>query len=170
MVAKIDPLKYLLSKASLTGRLAKWVMLLSEFDIEYVERKAIKGQVIANQLAKAPLFDNTPMQIEFMDSSIMTLSSREWQLFFDGSYTQNGYGASILFITPQGYSIPKSFRLKFPCTNNIVEYEALLNGMKIAIEWRVIEHTFMETHNLAFIKSMMCIELRMKSLFLTKEW
>lgn len=37
LVAKIHPLKYLLSKAALTGRLAKWVMLLSEFDIEYVE-------------------------------------------------------------------------------------------------------------------------------------
>ena len=33
LVAKIDPLKYLLSKAALTGRLAKWVMILSEFDI-----------------------------------------------------------------------------------------------------------------------------------------
>jgi hypothetical protein len=42
LIAKVDPLKYLLSKASLTGRLAKWVMILSEFDIEYVERKAIK--------------------------------------------------------------------------------------------------------------------------------
>lgn len=33
LVAKMDPLKYLLSNASLIGRLAKWVMILSEFDI-----------------------------------------------------------------------------------------------------------------------------------------
>ena len=43
LVAKIDPLKYLLRKDALMGRLGKWVMLLSEFDIEYVERKDIKG-------------------------------------------------------------------------------------------------------------------------------
>lgn len=43
LISKIDPLKYLLSKAALTGRLAKWVMVLSEFDIEYVDRKEIKG-------------------------------------------------------------------------------------------------------------------------------
>lgn len=43
LVARINPLKYLLNKATLTGRLAKWVMLLSEFDIKYVDRKAIKG-------------------------------------------------------------------------------------------------------------------------------
>ena len=47
LVAKINPLKYLLSKATLTGCLAKWVMVLSEFDIQYVERKDTKGQVIA---------------------------------------------------------------------------------------------------------------------------
>lgn len=39
LVARIDPLKYLLNKATLTRRLAKWVMILSEFDIEYVDRK-----------------------------------------------------------------------------------------------------------------------------------
>ena len=43
LIAKIDPLKYLLSRTTLTGRMAKWVMLLSEFYIEYVEQKAIKG-------------------------------------------------------------------------------------------------------------------------------
>ena len=57
LIAKIDPLKYLLSKAALTGRLAIWVMILSEFDIAYVERKAIKGQAIADQLAEAPIKD-----------------------------------------------------------------------------------------------------------------
>eukprot|EP01018_Ginkgo_biloba_P024701 Gb_11641 [translate_table: standard] len=36
LIAKIDPLKYLLSKSTLTGRMAKWVMMFSKFDIEYV--------------------------------------------------------------------------------------------------------------------------------------
>ena len=27
----------------------------------------------------------------------------------------------------------------FPCTNNIIEYEALIHGMKIIIEWGVDE-------------------------------
>ena len=55
LIAKIDPLEYLLSKASLIGHLAKWVMILSEFDIEYVEHKAIKGQEISNQLLETPI-------------------------------------------------------------------------------------------------------------------
>ena len=38
---------------------------------------------------------------------------------------------------PQRYSLPKAYKILFPCTNNIAEYEALINGMKIAAEWRV---------------------------------
>ena len=64
LIAKTDPLKYLLSKAALTGRLAKWVMVLSEFDIEYVDCKSIKGQVIVDQLADAPLSDSYPIHAE----------------------------------------------------------------------------------------------------------
>jgi hypothetical protein len=61
LIAKIDPLKYLLAKATLTRCMAKWVMLLSKFYIEYVERKSIKGQVIADQLAEAPLYAENPL-------------------------------------------------------------------------------------------------------------
>ena len=42
-----------------------------------------------------------------------------------------------LFVSPHGYTIPKSYKLLFPCTNNIAEYEALTNGLKMAIEWRI---------------------------------
>lgn len=74
LVTKIDPQKYLLSKATLTGQLAKWVMILNEFDIEYVDQKAIKGQVIVDQLADAPLQDDQYLKIEFPDESIMHLT------------------------------------------------------------------------------------------------
>ena len=50
LIAKIDPLKYLLSKDSLTGHVAKWVLIISEFNIFYKDRKAIKGQDIFDQL------------------------------------------------------------------------------------------------------------------------
>lgn len=43
LITKVDPLKYLLRKATLIGRLAKGVMILNEFNIEYVERKVIEG-------------------------------------------------------------------------------------------------------------------------------
>eukprot|EP01018_Ginkgo_biloba_P036375 Gb_12963 [translate_table: standard] len=134
LVAKIDPLKYLLSKSTLTGRMAKWVMLLSEFDIEYVNQKAIKGQVLVDHLTEAPLSENQPLITGFPNESVLSLDeSPEWKLYFDGSFTTHGSGVGILLLTPQGDLIPKVFKIEFPCTNNIAKYKALTSGLKLAI-------------------------------------
>ena len=45
----------------LTRQLAKWMMILLEFDIQYIKRKAIKGQAIADQLDKFLMTDNAPL-------------------------------------------------------------------------------------------------------------
>lgn len=63
LIEKIDPLKYLLSKVALTRCITKWVMLLNEVYIEYVDRKEIKGKIIANQLVDAPLQGDHPLII-----------------------------------------------------------------------------------------------------------
>jgi hypothetical protein len=41
----MEPLKHIFEKPSLTGRIARWQMLLTEFDIIYVTKKAVKGQI-----------------------------------------------------------------------------------------------------------------------------
>lgn len=114
-------------------------MILSEFDIQYVDRKAIKGQEITDQLAEAPLLDDHPLHIEFPYADVLTLAAKQWTLYFDGSHTQHGLGAEILFVTPQGHTIPKSYKLMFPCTNNMAEYEALIIGIKTIVEWKIQE-------------------------------
>lgn len=74
LVAKNGPLKYLLSKATLTRMLEKWVMILNEFDIEYVEHKSIKRQVIIGQLAEAPLQSHQLVNVKFLDESMLLLT------------------------------------------------------------------------------------------------
>jgi ribonuclease HI len=139
LIAKIDPLKYLLARATLIGRIAKWVMLLSEFDIGYVDRKAIKGQVIVDQLAEAHLYTENPLVLEFPDASIFLIEEHpQWTLYFDGSHTQHGLGVGVIFITPQGDCIPRSYRLSFPCTKNIAEYKALVLGLHIFVQWNIL--------------------------------
>ena len=76
LVAKIDALKYLLSKAAFTSRIAKWMMILSEFGIQFIKRKAIKGQTIADQSTELPIADDTPLQIDFLDAFIMYTTTR----------------------------------------------------------------------------------------------
>ena len=50
-ISKIDPMKYLCQSPSLAGKLSRWLLLLSEFDIEYVTKKVIKGRAVAEFLA-----------------------------------------------------------------------------------------------------------------------
>jgi hypothetical protein len=63
LVSWMDPIKYIFEKPALTGKIARWQVLLSEFDILFVARKAIKGQAIADYLADYPA-----EQLELMDS------------------------------------------------------------------------------------------------------
>ena len=86
-----------------------------------------------------PLQDDAPIQVDFTNEHLMYMIERTWKMFFDGSFIQNGLGSGVLFVSPHGYMIPKSYKLLFPCTNNIAKNEALTNGLKMAIEWRIIE-------------------------------
>ena len=52
MVLTQLPLQLLLRKADYTGRIAKWGMILGAFDIKYIPRMSIKGQVLAELVAK----------------------------------------------------------------------------------------------------------------------
>jgi ribonuclease HI len=55
-------------------------------------------------------------------------------MYFDGSLMKTGAGASLLFISPLGKHLRYVSRLHFSASNNVAEYEALVNGLRIAIE------------------------------------
>src|SRR6185312_15676160 len=55
-------------------------------------------------------------------------------MYFDGSVMKTGAGAGLLFISPLGDHMRYVIRLHFPTSNNMAEYEALLSGIRIAIE------------------------------------
>ena len=51
------PLRKAMSSPEAAGRMALWAIELSEFDIRYHPRMAIKGQVVADFIAKFTLKD-----------------------------------------------------------------------------------------------------------------
>jgi ribonuclease HI len=55
-------------------------------------------------------------------------------MYFDGSLMKTGAGAGLLFISPLGKHLRYVLRLHFPASNNVAEYEALVNGLRITIE------------------------------------
>src|SRR4051812_11323938 len=55
LISKMDPIKYVFEKPALSGRVARWQMILTEYDIQYTTQKAIKGSVLAHYLAHQPV-------------------------------------------------------------------------------------------------------------------
>jgi ribonuclease HI len=55
-------------------------------------------------------------------------------MYFDGSLMKTGVGAGLLFISPLGKHVRYVLCLHFSASNNVAEYEALVNGLRIAVE------------------------------------
>jgi ribonuclease HI len=55
-------------------------------------------------------------------------------MYFDGSVMKEGASVGLVFISPLGVRMEYLVRLHFPVSNNAAEYEALINGLRIAVE------------------------------------
>ena len=117
------PLKKAMNKLKATGRLIQWVVELSEFDIRYQPRHAIKTQAL------------TYFIVEFT-SSYEDLSEVEnrnkWIIHVDGSSTQHARGIGVILLSPEGDKLKHKICLQYQTTNNKAEYEALLKGLELA--------------------------------------
>jgi ribonuclease HI len=118
------PLGEIIQSREASGRIAKWAVELMGETLSFTPRKAIKSQVLADFLAEwtDTQLPMTPIQPEL------------WTIYFNGSLMKTGAGAGLLFISPLGKHLRYMIRLHSPASNNVAEYEALVNGLRIAIE------------------------------------
>jgi ribonuclease HI len=107
-----------------SGRITKWSVELMGETLTYAPRKAIKSQILTDYVTEWTDTQLPPLQIQ----------AECWTLYFDWSVMKTGAGASLLFISPLGEHTRYAVRLDFPASNNMAEYEALLCGLRIAIE------------------------------------
>ena len=127
-------LKSILRSADYTGRIAKWGTILGAFDIKYMPRTSIKGQVLADLVAE---FTECPEEMDVEnhnvgEGSVGVVSIQcpmPWELYMDGAANQQGSGVGLVLVLPEKITIEKSLRLSFLATNNEAEYETLLIGM-----------------------------------------
>ena len=110
--------------------------ILGAFDIRYMPRTTVKGQVLADLVAELaePSSEGGGGPLNSDKKLISTVSQQEptdWKAYVDGAANQRGSGVGLVLVSPEGITIEKSLRLGFPATNNEAEYEALLEGMSI---------------------------------------
>lgn len=55
----------------------------------------------------------------------------------DGATNNEGVGVEIALISPEGHHLHSAIHFAFEVTNNDAEYEALIIGMKLALEMKV---------------------------------
>jgi hypothetical protein len=118
------PLGEIIQCREASGRIAKWAVELMGETLSFAPRKAIKSQVLVDFVA------------EWVDTQLPTapIQPELWTMYFDGSLMKTGVGAGLLFISPLGKHVRYVLRLHFPASNNVAEYEALVNGLRIAVE------------------------------------
>ncbi|RDX76168.1 hypothetical protein CR513_43872, partial [Mucuna pruriens] len=102
------PIKQVLRKPNLAGRMVGWTVQFFEFDISFERISHIKAQAL------------TEFIIELSPVGQKFSSGREWFLFVHRASNQKGNGASVI--------------LEGPDSNNQAKYEALLARMKLAGE------------------------------------
>ena len=130
------PLKSILRTTDYTGRIVLWNTILGAFEIKYMPRTSIKGQVLADLVAE---FTKPPIEIlteqHGVEGKLVGVISTPkpscWKVYVDGAANQRQSGVGLVLISPERATIEKSLRLRFSATNNEAEYEALLQGMSM---------------------------------------
>ena len=120
------PLQSLVKRSDFTGRIAKWGTRMGSFNIRYRPRSLVKGQVLVDFIAKFSSRKGTEI--------VCPVKVIPWKVFVDGASNTLGAEAGIVVITPEGIKLEHSFRLDFKASNNEVEYEALLAGLRVVLD------------------------------------
>ena len=110
-----------MNKPKATGRMVQWAIELSQFDIEYHPRTAIKAQALADFIAKFTLTDEENPNHE----------AKRWTIQTNGSSAQRRGGVGVVITALDREELKSEVQLKFPATNNEAEYEGILTGLRL---------------------------------------
>ena len=119
------PMKQVLLKPETSGRLMKWAIELSEFDIRYKLKTAIKGQVLADFVME---FTST----EPVENTQALTDLPIWKLSIDEVTNTQGSIAGLILTSLEGIDIEYALRFGFQASNNKAEYEAVIVGLSLA--------------------------------------
>ena len=114
-----------LHKPETSGRLMKWAIELSEFDIRYKPKTAIKGQILADYFMEFT-------SAEPAENALTETNPSIWKLSVDGASNAQGSEACLILTSLEGIDIEYALRFGFHASNNEAEYEAVIAGLNLA--------------------------------------
>ena len=116
------PLKVTLHKPDLSGRMMKWAIELSEYDIQYKPHLSLKGQILANFIVKLPK--------KWVQTNTI---NHWWILHVNRASRVLEAGVGLVLLSFIGKPLEQSVCLDFPASNKEVEYEAIIVGLELAL-------------------------------------
>ena len=119
------PMKKILHKPETSGRLVKWAIELSEFNIRYKLRTMVKGQILADFIMEFTSAE--PIETTRLASDLPI-----WRLSVDGAVNAHGSRAGLILTSPDGIDVEYEHKFGFQAFNNEVEYEAVIAGLNLA--------------------------------------
>ena len=112
----------------------EWALELSSFGLKFESTSTIQSRVLAEFVAE---WTSTPDE-EVQETTLPSEeTSRNWIMYFDGAFSLQGAGASVLLVAPTGEHLKYVIQMHFPqemSTNNTADYEGLLADLRIAAD------------------------------------
>ncbi|XP_075665532.1 uncharacterized protein LOC142635219 [Castanea sativa] len=119
-------------------RISQWLLQLSQYNLKVGTPKAVKSQAIVDLLAQFPEEEEFPLD-DGVPGEVAAAKEvgERWLIKFDGSSTTQLGGVRVVLYHEENEAVVLSFKLEFPCLNNIAEYEAYLTRLATAFEMGV---------------------------------
>ncbi|XP_059638838.1 uncharacterized protein LOC132281120 [Cornus florida] len=141
LITKYDRLRYLLSRPIISGRVARWLLMLAEFDIQCLAPCAILSQAMADLVAQFPSGNFEPVHDDLPYDEFESLCCADENMMgtlsFNRLSTSTGGGAGVVLTHEEGRAQNLSYKLTFGCSNNTMEYEALVFVLLVAWEAKI---------------------------------
>nr|GEU73017.1 reverse transcriptase domain-containing protein [Tanacetum cinerariifolium] len=93
-----QPIKQVMTRLDVAGRLQKWSIMLGEHNITYRPRTSVKGKILADFLIEMP--SDVPQT-----APAAVAQEEPWMLFTNGSSCVDGSGAGVILTNPEGVKV-----------------------------------------------------------------
>ncbi|XP_074368007.1 uncharacterized protein LOC141708331 [Apium graveolens] len=127
-----QPLRKIIHKPDVSGRLVNWPVELSQFNLSFIPRITIKAQALADFIIECNFPEDEPRPMSIDPESSNDNNPGAWALKVDVSSTNERSGEGLILKSPEGFTIQTAISFGFAATNNLAEYEALIAGLKLA--------------------------------------